>query len=83
MQLPDAMAPYVARMDFIIGVRGKGAAQLRRRRWDGTMYINMIRNIREPELESHFLPCPAHAGGPSRSRATSAGRDQEVRLFMY
>ena len=54
VQLPDAMAPYVARMDFIIGVQAKAPHNCGVVSWDGTMYINMIRNIREPELESHF-----------------------------
>ena len=49
-----AAAPYVARMDFIIGVQAKAPHNCGVVSWDGTMYINMIRNIREPELESHF-----------------------------
>ena len=48
------MAPYVTRMDFIIGVQAKAPHNCGVVSWDGTMYINMIRNIREPELESHF-----------------------------
>ena len=54
VKLPEEMAPYVARMDFIIGVQAKAPHNCGVVSWDGTMYINMIRNIREPELESHF-----------------------------
>ena len=54
VQLPAEMAPYVTRMDFIIGVQAKAPHNCGVVSWDGTMYINMIRNIREPELESHF-----------------------------
>ena len=54
VHLPEVMAPYVERMDFIIGVQAKAPHNCGVVSWDGTMYINMIRNIREPELESHF-----------------------------
>ena len=54
VKLPEEMAPYVARMDFIIGVQAKAPHNCGVVSWNGTMYINMIRNIREPELESHF-----------------------------
>ena len=54
VRLPEEMAPYVARMDFIIGVQARAPHNCGVVSWNGTMYINMIRNIREPELESHF-----------------------------
>ena len=54
VKLPEEMAPYVTRMDFIIGVQAKAPHNCGVVSWNGTMYINMIRNIREPELESHF-----------------------------
>ena len=54
VRLPEEMAPYVARMDFIIGVQAKAPHNCGVVSWNGTMYINMIRNICEPELESHF-----------------------------
>ena len=54
VQLPEAMAAYVRRMDFIIGVQAAAPHDCGVVTWNGTMYINMIRNIREPELESHF-----------------------------
>ena len=54
VQLPAAMRPYVARMDFIIGVQAKAPHNCGVISYGGTMYINFIRNIREPELESHF-----------------------------
>lgn len=54
VELPEAMRPYVARMDFIIGVPAKAHYNCGVLSWDETMYINVIRNIREPELERHF-----------------------------
>ena len=54
VRLPEEMAPYVARMDFIIGVQAKAPHNCGVVSWNGTMYINCIRSIREPELEMHF-----------------------------
>ena len=54
VQLPEAMAPYVRRMDFIIGVQAAAPHDCGVVTWNGTMYINCIRSIREPELEMHF-----------------------------
>ena len=54
VQLPEAMAAYVRRMDFIIGVQAAAPHNCGVVTWNGTMYINCIRSIREPELEMHF-----------------------------
>ena len=54
VQLPDVMAPYVRRMDFIIGVQAAAPHDCGVVTWNGTVYINCIRSIREPELEMHF-----------------------------
>ena len=66
VRLPQAMAPYVARMDFIIGVQAKAPHNCGVVSWDGTMYVNMIRNIQEPELESHFYRVLHSLGLPVR-----------------
>ena len=54
VRLPEAMAPYVRRMDFIIGVQAAAPHNCGVVTWNGTMYINCIRSIREPELEMYF-----------------------------
>ena len=54
VRLPEVMAPYVARMDFIIGVQAKAPHNCGVLTWNDTVYINYIRSIREPELELHF-----------------------------
>ena len=66
VRLPQAMVPYVARMDFIIGVQAKAPHNCGVVSWDGTMYVNMIRNIQEPELESHFYRVLHSLGLPVR-----------------
>lgn len=52
--LPEVMTPYVTRLDFIIGVQSRAPHNCGVASWNDTMYINFIRNIREPELEAHF-----------------------------
>lgn len=54
VRLPEAMEKYVARMDFIIGVPSCSAYNCALLSYGGTTYINLVRNIREPELERHF-----------------------------
>lgn len=55
IQLPDAMLPYVQRMDFILGPQASKPHNCGVLSYNGTLYINFIRNIREPELEDHFF----------------------------
>ena len=54
VRLPEVMVPYVARMDFIIGVQAKAPHDCGVLTWNDTVYINCIRSIREPELELRF-----------------------------
>ena len=54
-ELPEPMRSRVKRMDFIIGVQARAPHNCGIISYDGTMYINMIRNIKEPELELHFF----------------------------
>ena len=54
VELPEAMTPYVTRMDFIIGVQARAPHNCGVITWNGTAYINCIRNIREPALELAF-----------------------------
>ncbi len=53
--LPEAMKPYVTRMDFILGVQATAPNNCGVLSYGGTLYINFIRNIREADLEYHFF----------------------------
>ena len=64
--LPEVMAPYVDRMDFIIGVQAKAPHNCGVLTWNGTAYINCIRSIQEPELELHFYRVLHQLGLPVR-----------------
>ena len=66
VHLPEVMAPYVERMDFIIGVQAKAPHNCGVLTWNGTAYINCIRSIQEPELELHFYRVLHQLGLPVR-----------------
>lgn len=55
IQLPEAMLPYVERFDFILGPQATRPHNCGIVSFGDTLYINFIRNIREPELEAHFF----------------------------
>ena len=52
--LPDGMAQYVERMDFILGTQATAPYNCGVVSYNGMLYINFIRDIREPLLESRF-----------------------------
>lgn len=54
VKLPEPMIPYVQRMDFILGVQATAPYNCGVLSFGDTLYINFIRNVREPELEYHF-----------------------------
>jgi len=54
VQLPEQMCPYVARMDFILGAQAAAPHNCGVISWGDTVYVNFIRNIKEPKLEYHF-----------------------------
>ena len=55
VQLPDCMKPYVERIDFILGVQAAAPYNCGVLSYGDTLYINFIRNTRDPELERHFF----------------------------
>jgi acetyl esterase/lipase/NRPS condensation-like uncharacterized protein len=55
IRLPEEMMPYVQRMDFIVGVQATAPYNCGVLSFKDTLYINFIRNIREPDLEYHFF----------------------------
>ena len=66
LHMPAQMAAYVKRMDFIIGTQRSYPNNCSVVSWEGTTCINMIRNIREPELERRFFSRLVELGIPVR-----------------
>lgn len=54
VKLPEVMAPYVERLDFILGLQATTPYNCGVLSYGDTLYINFIRNIKEAELEYHF-----------------------------
>lgn len=55
VKLPEIMKPYIKRMDFILGVQAEAPYNCGMLSYGDTVYINFIRNIKDPELERHFF----------------------------
>ena len=64
LPLPEAMAPYVRRMEFIIGPQRTYPNNCAVLSCGGKTYINMIRNTRESELERRFFSRLVELGIP-------------------
>lgn len=72
VELPEQMRPYVARMDFILGVQASAPYNCGVLSYDGKMYINFIRDIKESELEYHFHCVLRDLGIPVRVQSNRA-----------
>ena len=55
IEVPDVMAPYIQRFDFILGVQAAAPYNAGMLSFGDTLYINFIRNIKLAELEWHFF----------------------------
>lgn len=55
VELPEIMKPYIKRMDFILGVQAAAPYNCGVLSYGDTVYVNFIRNIREPALERRFF----------------------------
>ncbi len=55
VSLPETMKPYVKRLDFVLGVQATRPNNLGMLSYDGKLYCNFIRNIREPTLEREYF----------------------------
>ena len=53
--LPDEMALFVTRMEFMLGPLSRNPVAIGTLSYGGTMYINITRTIRESELEREFF----------------------------
>ncbi len=54
VKVPEAMARYIERFDFILGVQAAAPYNCGMLSFGDTIYMNFIRNTKEAELERHF-----------------------------
>ena len=55
VQLPESMAPYVRRVEFVLGSQASAPYNCSVTSWQEETYINLVRNTVEPELERRFF----------------------------
>lgn len=64
VKLPEEMMPYVQRFDFILGVQATAPHNCGILSFGDTLYINIIRNIKESEFEYRFFRVLQEMGLP-------------------
>ena len=71
VQVPDAMAPYIQRFDFILGIQATAPYNCGVLSWGDTLYINFIRDTKEPALERCFHCVLRDMGLPVQVRSNN------------
>lgn len=65
VKIPEAMARYIKRFDFILGVQAAAPYNCGMLSYGDRIYINFIRNIQDAELERHFYAVLQEMGLPA------------------
>ena len=55
VDLPEEMAPFVERVEFVLGPQSTGPYNASVTSWGGKTFINIVRNSAEPRLEEKFF----------------------------
>ena len=55
VELPEAMAPFVERVEFVLGPQSTAPYNASVTSWQGKTFINIVRNTVEPRLEEIFF----------------------------
>ena len=55
VKVPEEMASYITRMDFILGPQAAAPHNCGVLSWGDDLYLNFIRDIREADLEQHVF----------------------------
>ncbi len=74
VKLPEIMKDYVNRMDFILGVQSTAPYNCGTISYGDKLYVNFIRNTREPQLEAAFFKTVQDLG--LSAEVASNGGDQ-------
>lgn len=62
VQLPDAMAQYVTRAEFILGAQATAPYNCSVTSWQDKTYVNIVRNSVQPRLEQAFFTALVRMG---------------------
>ena len=74
VKLPEIMARYIERFDFILGVQAAAPYNCGMLSFGDTIYINFIRNIKYAELERHFFAVLQELGLSATVESNQNGR---------
>lgn len=55
VELPDEMAPFVERVEFVLGAQSTAPYNASVTSWNGNTFINIVRNTQAPRLEEAFF----------------------------
>ena len=75
VKLPDEMAAYIDRFDVILGVQAQAPDNCGVVSFNGKLYVNFIRNIKEPGLEYHFYKVLESFGLPVLVESNTGDRE--------
>ena len=62
VELPEEMAPFVSRVEFVLGPQASAPYNVSCTSWAGKTYLNVVRNSREPRLEQKLFPAMVKLG---------------------
>lgn len=74
IRLPEQMQPYVERFDFILGVQATAPYNCGVISYGDSLYMNFIRNIREPALEAQVYQVLREQGIPVQVQSNRSER---------
>ena len=74
VRVPDEMAEYIERFDFILGVQAAAPYNCGVISFKDVVYVNFIRNIKDAELERHFYAVLQELGLPVTVESNQNGR---------
>ena len=74
VKVPAVMESYIKRFDFILGVQATAPYNCGVLSFGDTVYINMIRNVKDAELERHFYAILQDLGITSMVESNQNGR---------
>lgn len=81
IKLPDSMAEYIERFDFILGVQSSAPHNCGIISFNNTVYINFIRNIVEADLERHFFEVLRDMGLTVTVESNASSKEEKNVLY--
>ena len=76
VNMPEEFSAHVERMDFVLGSQAAAPYNASVITYGGKMYLNIIRNMREPVLEREIYCVLRELGVPHVAESNSRGREE-------